>query len=1451
MMDICVRTSALFAEPKTSDKLWGFLVYPNSSIFTRSLSNQADLKFTFNFYSMFIRYLIIHLKYYLIVFFLFYSADLFAQNIPFKHLTTDDGLSNNKIYDIIQDRTGFLWLATDDGLNRFDGYSFKVYRHKSNDSTSISNNSIWTLFEDRAGFIWIGTKSGELNRYDPNTDRFTSWKIKSEFVKENSIKSIYEDSHGAIWIGTYKSGLYRFDPVTEKIENWRNDPLNKSSLSNNYITSIVEDAAGDLLISTYIGLNKFNYQKSKSNFIKYFYDSKNPNTLSNNLIWSLSKSKNDQNLIWIGTADGLTSYRSDLNSFSRIPISNPQNIQFGTSAGNVIEEINDEEKLLWIDSYAGLIRINQNTRQTSRYLSQKNSSDHLISNQINKILKDRSGVTWIATENGLSYFSTKSTKFNNVHSNKYGVLDYNQLKDKNITAISQTSNGIIWFGTDNGLYQSVNVSGKIIIKEYPGLKDFHIWSLTSTKADDLWIGTYGSGLIFLDVKNNSIKKWQFTDRRLQTQSVLFNKSVLNDDKNNLWIGFWGLGLAKITNVTQGFKLWQSTARNSESGISHNDVWVVYQDSKKRMWIGTNGGGLNLLVHEANSEFIKWLADENQPNSISGNSIYSIIESKAGKNKTKSNQTILWIGTNKGLNKFVINNSANVSEKSRFNVEIIKYSIKDGLADNSINGILEDEEGNLWLGTNSGISLFEVAKNKFTNFTKSDGIIGSNFNTASAFKTQNGLLLFGSSSGLNYFDPKQIIPSSYFPPLVLTDFQIFNQSISAGEKSSLTKNISLAKEVILSYNQNVFSFEFAALDYNSPKSIQYAYMMEGFDEDWIESGSRRFVTYTNLSSGTYKFKVKATNADGIWNENATELAVIINSPWWATGWAYALYVLVIIAGLYTIRRFELNRTRLKNILRMQEYEAIKQKELDETKSRFFANLSHEFRTPLMLIKGPLEQLMNDESNEKNIDRYKMIQRNTENLQSLIDQLLELTQLESASIPVKAAKENLISVLRGLLSSFESLADDKKIKLTSNSKYDLLPAWIDKDKLEKIIYNLLSNAFKFTPVSGSISVNVNKISIDENEYAEIKVSDTGIGIPKAKLDKIFDRFYQVDDSNQRSFGGSGIGLALVKELIDLHKWNITVASEIDKGTEFTIHIPLHDDYLDEDQKVRSDLRIDVEKPKNISESNKEDNSEKLSEEILGITKPSILIVEDSKDVRLYLNDLLSNEYHLYEAVNGKEGITVAQEKIPDLIISDVMMPEMDGMEFCRRIKTDWLTSHIPVIMLTAKASGESKIEGLEIGADDYLTKPFNSKELFVRVKNLLEQRRLLREKFSKEEYKKPETVTANPLDEEFLQKAFSLAEKNLDNVNFDTEAFAKEMFLSRMQLHRKLQAITGQTPGDFVRSFRLKKAAQMLKENRLSVTQIAFAVGYNSPSQFSRAFSKQFNCTPTEYLNMSKI
>jgi len=1367
-----------------------------------------------------------------------------SQNLSFKHFTTNDGLSNNKINDIIQDRSGFIWLATDDGLNRFDGYNFKVYRHIPKDSTSLSGNSVWRLFEDEEGIIWIGTKSGELNRYDPRTDKFTSWEIKSEVVKENSITSIYKDKLGKVWIGTYKSGLYKFDSQSGEIRNWRSDPYDLKSLSNNYITSINKDERGNLLLSTYSGLNIFNPQKSENQFRHIYLDPANRANIKN-IFWSITRSNIYKNVFWIGTANGLIRYNSSTDELFTIPIPNPDNLQFGTGSGKVIEELVNDQLILWADSYAGLLRINSVTGEKVRYVADKNKPDHLISNQINKIMKDRSGVTWIATENGLSYFSSKGLKFNNVFSESY---QFEILRNSNITAIEKTQDAAIWIGTNNGLFHSYKSGNKISFSKHNQSERLNVWSLAAGDNNELYIGTYGTGLFVLNSVTGSIKQVKLDDIRLSTQSVNFIKSLLYND-GILTIGFWGLGMAQLNTLTGELKVFQNFADGKPNTISHNDVWVLFKDTKSRIWAGTNGGGLNVLEDSEKENFQKWIAEEVTSNVLSSNNIYSIVQATQSKSK---DEIVLWVGTSNGLNRFAVGENSDKNRTNYFIVDITYYTIQDGLADNSINSILEDENGNLWLGTGSGISFFDVENEKFTNFSTADGIIGGSSNTNSGLRLDNDLMLFGSSEGLNHFHPDDIKLSDFIPPIVFTDFQIFNQS-ALGRKFFTDPASANSAAIKLTYNENVFSFEFAALDFNSPNYIQYAYMMEGFDEDWIQSGSRRFVTYTNLSPGEYKFKVKSTNADGVWVDNVTSLSVMIGSPWWATGWAYVLYVLIIVAGLYAIRRFELNRSRLKNIIKMREFETNKQKELDEMKSRFFANLSHEFRTPLMLIKGPLEQMMEDKSDGKNANRYKMIYRNTQNLQTLIDQLLELSQLEAASIPVKAKYEDVLIALKGLVYSFESLAQDKNIDLSFSSIENSINGWIDKDKLEKIINNLLSNAFKFTNEGGRIDVNVEKLGDDSREFIQIRVADSGIGIPKAKLEKIFDRFYQVDDSSQRAYGGSGIGLALVKELVELHRWEISVASETGKGTEFTIKIPLWD-YLDENQKIKSEIidmpeLIDTESL-NLSDSPKTDfvevSANEESNSIVINDLPSILLVEDSLDVRLYLYDLLKSDYAIYQASNGVEGISIAQEKMPDLIISDVMMPEMDGMEFCKKIKADWLTSHIPVILLTAKASGESKIEGLETGADDYLTKPFSSKELFIRVKNLLEIRRKLREKFSKDVSPKPEVTALNPLDDEFIKKAFSLIEKNLDNVGFDNEAFAKEMFLSRMQLHRKLQAITGQTPGDFIRTFRLKRAAELLKENRLSVTQIAFEVGYNSPAQFSRAFSKQFNCPPSEYI-----
>lgn len=1006
--------------------------------------------------------------YYVIALLTLFSVQILAQDISFKHLTTDDGLSNNQVLDVIQDKNGFIWLATDDGLNRFDGYSFKVYRHIQKDSTSLSDNSSWCLFEDREGFIWIGTKNGELNRYDPKTDTFTNWKIKSEFIKESSITAIYEDRAGAIWVGTYKSGIYRLDPENGMIEEWNNTPSSPTTITNNYITSVLEDNDGNILIGTYLGLNIFNYEKSKSKFTHIFGDKNNPGSLSNNLIWSLTKSENDSNLIWIGTADGLTGFYSDKQTFFRIPITNPQNIQFGTAAGNVIEEMIGNEKILWIDSYAGLIRLNTVNGYAIRYLAKQNNPDYLISSQINKIIRDRSGVIWIGTENGLSYFSSKSLKFNNIYAKKNNLFGLNELKEKNITTISQTLNGTLWFGTSEGLYYSEKVNDYKIIRKHSKFSDMHIWSLCGDNSGNLWIGTYGSGLYVLDANKNQVKKKLLIDPKLRTQSVNFIKSLLIDDENNLWIGFWGLGLAKLNLISDELTVWLNNADTDKHSISHNDVWSIFQDTRKRLWIGTNGGGLNLCVDTKEGKFLHWLENEIGSKSLSSNSINSIIESLANANK---DQTVLWLGTMRGLNKVIVTNSQDVSDSFFTKVNIFSYSIQEGSFNNSINSILEDASGNLWLGTSSGLTFFDVVKEEFINFTKADGIIGGNFNTNSAFKDWNGILYFGSTSGLNYFDHEQINLSTYAAPVVFTDFQIFNESVSIGDGSPLLSSITNTKEIVLSYNQNVFSIEFASLDFNSPQSIEYAYKMEGFDVDWVYSGKRRLATYTNLDPGNYTFQVKSTNADGVWNEKAKSVSIIIEPPFWMTWWFRSILIFAFISLGPIIYYRRVSQLKKEKQIQIEFSGQLIQSQEDERK-RIASELHDSLGQDLLVIKN-LALL-----NKNKDDQFEEISKTAS---------VALDEVRRISYNLHPYQLDRLGLTKAIQSMFLNIKDATTIKF--DLQVDTIENLLSKDKeinIFRIIQECVNNILKHSEASAA-AVNVQSI---ENQI-RIEIADNGKG------------------------------------------------------------------------------------------------------------------------------------------------------------------------------------------------------------------------------------------------------------------------------------------------------------------------------------------------------------------------
>ena len=1390
-----------------------------------------------------------------ILFFIIISVSAaYSQNVIFKSITTQEGLSSNDVNCLLQDKLGFIWIGTDNGLNRYDGAEFKVFRNYQNNANSISDNGIWTLYEDRSGNIWIGTKGGVLNKYSPKLDKFEGIILNKNKYSENGITSIIEDKQGFLWTGTYSQGLFRYDPTIGKIKNWKYDPTTKNGLSNNYITSLLQDEDGSIWISTYNGLNRLNPNKLSNGFDVFITNDSNPNTISNNLVWRVEQSKFNKNLLWICTSNGLCKYDLDKNIINRVTVKATVPSQFSSSFASVVEQNVYGKNILWVATYSGLFRIDLSDNASEQFVSDKNNSNGLLGNKIDQLMIDRSGVLWIAADKGLNYHSLKSQKFNNLFSKNINEPVYQELSNSDIKGIINGGYNQFYIASSDALFSLKVNSGSSELKKFNELNNLNLWSIEIGINKDLWIGTYGNGLIHFDLATSKTRFVKIESPTFKTSAFKFIKALHISKNGLLWIGFWGGGFASLDTKTEKYNIWINDDRNERS-LSFNDVWTLHEDKFGRLWIGTNGGGLNLFLPDNNGEFKNWKFDNDNKNSIINNSILTINEIPSG----NENETILLVGTENGLSKVTIkNNNSDI-----FNVDLHFNNLinAEGLIDKSLSGILSDENGFLWISSNSGLIRFNPTDGSSHIFGNADGINSNIFNSDAYSKSESGLMIFGTVKGPVIFNPAEIKLSEYKPNIILTDFQVFNKSIVPGEDSQLKTFIADTKEIILTYDQNVITFKFSSLDFNSSEHIQFLYKLEGFDKDWIYSGKRRYAAYTNLSSGTYYFKIKATNSDGVWSDRLKSIKVIINAPWWKTGWAYSLYLLIIFLGLVGIRRFELKLIKLRNELKMREYESKKHRDIENVKSRFFANLSHEFRTPLMLIKGPLEQLKDGQVKGDPQHYYDLIYRNTENLHTLIDQLLELTQLEAETILIKAQKENLIILLRGIFYSFESIANQKNISIEFISDEKSIYAWVDRDKLEKIINNILSNAFKFTPAGGIISLTVQNIKSGSEEFAKIKISDSGIGIPKDKIDRIFDRFYQVDDSSGRAYGGSGIGLSLVKEFVDLHKWEINIESEIAKGTTFILKIPLGESYLSDEQKIKEEYNYNNILDYRTKKANNHNSITVLNDSVedLNISddeqvfpngstnkNPSILVVEDSSDVREYIFSLFHNDYNIIQAENAEVGISKASEQMPDLILSDVMMPGMDGMEFCKQIKTNFQTSHIPVILLTAKVSFENKIEGLETGADDYVTKPFNFKELSVRIKNLLAQRKRLKDRFSKEIKIQPEAVTVNSVDKEFLERALNIAENNIYNSDFDSEFFAKEMFVSRSQLHRKMIAITGQAPGEFIRIYRLKKAAQLLLEKKLSVTQIALEVGFNSPSHFTKAFHQYFNCLPSVFV-----
>lgn len=1445
----------------------------------------------------------------------------------------DDSLSisDRQIYAIYEDRSGTLWIGTERGLNRFERATetFKSYLHNPNDSTSLNSDDVLSIYEDNSGNLLVGTSEG-LDLFNRTNEKFQHIYyqgqvyspevyeyISSLITKGRRVSSILkvgknedltktftltkktivltvimdeagyddgwlENSKGEILAGkndsnimfagghtnnliqieidTLDKGSYRLRYVSDvgwSYNSWRDTPPDYPDFWGVQVIELPEDQRNVTEIFKNIETATLNYNAyaiiedrlSESLYVGsscgfFNFDRKNHSLIANNRFSELGEIhsfiQSNDGSIWIGHSMGLSKLNPLDNSiklyqpspsFTFIPNNNFWN--------NIIE---DYDGFIWgfSDPNKGLLCFNPKIEQFRKYNHNPELKSSLSSGTVWSVYQDKSGIVWVGTHGaGLNKWDRNKQKFKRYSSNPN---DPDGNKFNNVNSIIEDRSGVIWFDGE-GLNSFNRLSNEFSNYNYDvSGKSNAVNSIYIDESDIIWFGTNSKGLGKFNATNNT---FHFYSLDLNDSTTISNNKVrfiLPDNDDILWIGTWGGGLNKFDKKIGSFKRFRLFP------YSENQVGCIYKDQEGNLWIGTDDDGLNVL-NQTNETLISYNLGE-----VSyAPSIVAIYEDK------KRN---FWVGTyTSGIHLF-----DRKKKKSIYNI-----TEEDGLANNNIRTIQEDKSGNLWIGTGNGLSKFDPKTHSIKNYFFAENFNGNRYLDNSACKTSNGEMLFGTYDGFIIFHPDSIKDDPVPPQIVISKVSLFNRP---DDKLEYDGFISDLNELDLAYNENDLRFDYVGLHYGDPAKNQYKYMLEGFDKDWVDAGTQRNAVYTNLDAGEYLFRVTACNADGVWNEEGASLKIIIPPPFWATWWAYSIYVLFFLGLLYSIRRYELNRTHLKNQVKLDEVKLKEREEADKMKSRFFANISHEFRTPLTLILGPANNLISKFKDEEIQKQTGAIKRNANRLLILINQLLDLSTLEAGKLELKASRQNIVPFIKGITMSFESIAERKDITLKVKSSSDEIELYFDKEKMTKIMTNLLSNAFKFTPKGGTIAVSINNCHSElvlESEFnkkmlkqvqhdncVEIKVRDTGIGISEEELPKLFDRFYQVDSSQTREHEGTGIGLALTKELVELHQGKISVDSKLNEGTEFTIELPVGRNHLKDEEIVEGDviLNPDLVGMKNLTEFSITDSSssfDKLSvtknDNTINEDKYIVLVVEDNADVREYIKDSIGKDFQIEEASNGEQGVRKAEQIIPDLIISDIMMPKMDGNELTRTLKNDEKTSHIPIILLTAKSEQESKLEGLETGADDYLTKPFDTKELQIRINNLINIRRKLQEKYSSVDYvpsknKKETERKLTNIEELFMSKVMEVIENHISEEEFNIEQFGKEVGMSRMQLHRKLKALTGKSASNYLRSVRLNKAKQMIEEQKGNISEIAYSVGFSSPQYFTRSFKDEFGFPPSE-------
>ncbi len=1305
-----------------------------------------------------------------------------------KMLTTQDGLSENSVTSIVKDQFGFMWFGTRGGLNRYDGYTFTHFKPRKNSSNSLPSPSIESLCTDKKNNIWIGSKTGELCMFESET---TSIKRLSDSLQRlnRRVISIKEDSKGNIWLGTWRNGVYRLNPNNFEVKHY---------LGYKKVSAIEEDPSGRIWFAA-MGLAFLN-DKDKVERI--------PQTFQYGQITDMALDEK-RNCFWIGGWKiGLVkfNYLSKKVEFDSRSYISENETQWPKTSYKIL---NDGEHI-WIGTWGkGLFKFSIENNNIEKIDLPSKSSIILY------LFKDNNNDIWVGLDDG-GIALIQQHQF-------FMIINIPKLNTAPISCVLEDSKQRLWIGTKgHGLYVQEN-NRTTYVGALTGLSDdfdkLIIKTLYEDSNGDILVGL-NSGLGKVSLKkgdNYIIEKLDLPVKKV---------TALLEQNKRLWVGTQQKGLFLFQKKSKGWqqlKHWKAKP-NQRRKLQSERITKIFADNRQRIWISSYGGIHLFFPKDSNFTTNEDLIEKKEK--LICDIVLDIMQTKKGG---------VWLATPCGMYK--------LHEIAENKFSLSSYTTQNGLADDYIQSIQQDNAGRIWAGTNQGLARLDTNKNRFRNFDKFDGLASSSFLARSSHRGLNGKMYFGGIEGLTAFSPEQILDNSCPPPIAITSLKVHNREVKVAQIRSgrvlLNKSINKQEELVLAYTENDFSIEFAALDFTAPERNLYAYKLDEWTNGWQYLGNRHYVAFNNLPPGSYVLHLRGSNKNSNWNEQGRSIKIKILPPIWRTWWAKLSYLLILLAIIYAIRRNAIKQERLAKKLELERMKGDKDREMSEMKLNFFTNISHEFRTPLTLIIAPLEELLKKNSSnlqqEEVEGKMKLIHYNAQRLLRLINQLIDFRKAESGAMKLKASPNDIVQFVQRTVKPFLEIAEINNVDFLITNKTESIKLWFDYDKLDMVLNNLLSNAFKYVGSKGKVEIRI----WEDEKVVYIGIKDNGKGIPKGDLDRIFEHFYQVSPS---PYGSSGIGLALTKRIVEMHHGKIGVESSVGKGTTFTVELPKGNTHLTQEQigKVGAiNAPIYSSTDQSLKLQTKKRRSAKAS------SQAKLLVVEDNADVRNYIGTLLNQHYEIELAEDGAQGWELAQQNLPDLIISDVMMPHMDGFELCTKVKSTERTSHIPVILLTAKTADQFRLFGVKTGADSYISKPFNPEYLIEKIAQILAQRKKWQSKFSKKIKLGPKEIEITPQDKKLATKALRIIEKHMDDPKFDANVFASEMGMSISTLNRKLKTISDQPPAKFIRSIRLQRAVQLLADQEKTISEIATETGFDQIRSFRNCFQAEFGVSPSEY------